>query len=170
MCKVSALKKTDQEQTDFKLCSVPPDRTRVQTDCKYLSTNCNFCKLNCCFKCTYCPRAATKERRKSGHCKTMSANKVCEQCFLCKSIVLCPICTKCPKCCTKSACRCKTESVLGNLGNLGDRTQSSTNVKTRVHPTFLNQTKLEQVTHSHQLLCTSPQEPLPVEGIASADK
>ena len=93
---------------------------------------------------------------------------MCEQCFLCRLIVFCQTCTKYPQCCTKSACRGKTESVLGNLGNLGGRTQSSTNVERRVHPTFPNQIKLDQVTH--QLLCKSPQEPLPVVGIASADK
>ena len=49
MCKVSALKRTDRQQTDFKLCSVPPDRTRVQTYCKLLSASCELCKLKCCF-------------------------------------------------------------------------------------------------------------------------
>ena len=76
-----------------KLCSVPPDRTRVRTDCK-------FWKLNCCFSCTYCSWAATKERHKSSYCKTMSVIKICEQCFLYRSIVFCKTCTKC---CTKSA-------------------------------------------------------------------
>ena len=57
---------------------------------------------------------------------------------------------------------------MGNLGNLGSRTQSSTNIE-RIHLTFPNQTKLDQVTHYNQLLCTSPQESLPVGGIASAD-
>ena len=88
----------------------------------------------------------------------------------CRSIVFCQTCTKCPQCYTKSACRGKTESILGNLGNLGGRTQSSTNVERRVHPTFPKQTKLDQVSHNHQLLCKSPQEPQPVGGIASADK
>ena len=35
---------------------------------------------------------------------------------------------------------------------------------------FPDQTKLDQVTDNNQLLCISPQEPLPVGGIASADK
>ena len=141
MCKVSALKKTDWEQTDFKLSLVQPDRTRVQTDSKILSASCEFCKLKCCFSCTFCSRAATKERHKSSYCKTKSEIKMCEQCFLCRSIVFCQTCTKCPQCCTKSACRGKTKSVLGNLENLGGRTRGSTIVERRVHPTFPNLTR-----------------------------
>ena len=94
---------------------------------------------------------------------------MCEQCFFCRSIVLCQSCTKCHQCCVciKYTYRGKTESVLGNLGG---RSQSSTNVERRVHPTLPKHTKLDQVTHNHQLLCKSPQEPLPVGCIASADK
>ena len=127
----------------------------------------NFRKLKCCFSCTFSSWAATKERHMSSYCKTKSEIKMGEQCFLCRSIVFCQTCTKCLQSCTKSAARDKTESVLGNLGG---QTQSSTNVERRVHPTFPNQTNLDQVTHNHQLLCKSPQEPLPVGGIASADK
>ena len=64
----------------------------------------------------------------------------------------------------------KTKSVLGNLENLWGQTQGSTNVERRVHTTFPNQIKLDQVTDNHQLLCKTPQEPLPVGAIASADK
>ena len=156
-----------QEQKDCKLASVSPNWTSVRRDIKLLSVS---CKLICCKSCTYCSRAATKERRKSGYCKTTSVIKICEQCFLCRSIVFCKTCTKCPKCCTKSACRGQAKPVLGNLGSLGDRTQSSINVERGLHPTFPSQTKLDQVTHNHQLLCTSSQEPLPVGGTASADK
>ena len=77
----------------------------------------------------------------------MSVIKICEQCFLCRSIIFCKTYTKCPKCCTKSACRGQTEPI-----------------------TFLIQTKLDQITHNHQLLFTSSQGPLPVGGITSADK
>ena len=160
MCKISALKKTDQEQRDFRLCSVPPDRTRVRTDCKF----------KCCFSCTFCFRAARKERHKSSYFKTKRSEiKMCEQCFLCRSIVFCQTCTKCPTC-TKSDCWSQTKPVLGNLGNLGGQSQSNTNVERRVHPTLPNQTKLDQKTHNCQLLYKSPQEPLPVGGIASAHK
>ena len=39
------------------------------------------------------------------------------------------------------------------------RTQSSTNVERELHPTFTDQTKLDQVTDNHQLLCTSYRNP-----------
>ena len=84
--------------------------------------------------------------------------------------MFCKKCIKCPSCCTKSDCRGQIEPILGNLANHGGRAQSSSYVKRRVHPTLPNQTKLGQVTDGSQLLCKSPQEQLPVGGIASADK
>ena len=36
--------------------------------------------------CTYCTRAATKERHKSSHCRLDSEIKICEQCFLCRFV------------------------------------------------------------------------------------
>ena len=95
---------------------------------------------------------------------------MCEQCFLCRSLVFCKNCTKCPTCCNKSDCRGQTVQILGNLGNHGGWTKGSTNVERKVHLTFPSQTKSDQVTHSCQLLSKSPQEQLPVRGIASADK
>ena len=56
-------------------------------------------------------------------------------------------------------------SVLGNLGSLGGRTQSSRNVERGLHLTYPDQT-----THNHELLCTSSQEPLLIGSIASADQ
>ena len=53
---------------------------------------------------------------------------------------------------------------------VGAWTQSSTNVERGLHPTFQDRTKLDKVTDNHQLLCASPQEPLPGGGITSADK
>ena len=64
----------------------------------------------------------------------------------------------------------QTKPVLENLGSLGGRTQSSTNVERGLHLTFPDQTKLDQVTYNHQLLCTSSQKPLPVGGTVSDDK
>ena len=139
MCKIFALKKTGREQTNFKLCSLTQDWTRVRTDFNYLSASCKFGRLSCCFSCTYFSKAATKERHKSDYCKT-SVIKVCVQCFLCRSIVFCQTCTKCPKCCTKFACRGQTKPLLGNLGSLGGWTQSSVNVERGLHPTFPDQT------------------------------
>ena len=169
LCKnVSAPPDRTTTRTECKLRSVPSDRASVRTDSKLLSFSCK-CKLSC-KSCTYCSRAATKERCKSSCFKTTSVIKICEQCFLCRSVVFCKTCTKCPKCCTKSTFRGQVEPVFGNLGSLGGLTQSSTNVERGLYPTFPNQTQLDQVIHNHQLLCTSSQEPLPVGGIASAEK
>ena len=77
---------------------------------------------------------------------------------------------KCSNCCRKSACRGQIKSVLGNLGNLGGRTKGLTNIERGLHPTLPNQAKLNKITYHHQLLCKSPQEPVPVGGIASADE
>ena len=63
------------QTTDCKFCSALADRIRVQRNCKDLSDIKQFCKLSCCNSCTYCKRAATKERHKSGFCKTTSMIK-----------------------------------------------------------------------------------------------
>ena len=62
------------------------------------------CKLTCCKSCSYCRRAATKERRKSRYCST-AGNKICERCFVFRSLGFCPKCHKCPKCWSRSTCR-----------------------------------------------------------------
>ena len=136
--------KPQQEQKDCQLVLVSPDQTSVQRDRKLFSVSCK-CKLSCCKSCTYYSRAAPKKRHQSGYCKTTSVIKICEHCFLCRLIVFCKTCTKH---CTKSACRAQTEPILENLGSLGGQTQSSTNVERRLHPTFQNQTKLDQTDQS----------------------
>ena len=95
-------------------------------------------------------------------------NKICERCFLCTSIVFCKICHKCPNCCSKSTCRDQIAPVLGKMGSPRRQPQSSNNAQRRLHPTLPFPAKLDQVTKHHKLLCKSPQEPLPVGGIASA--
>ena len=135
MYKLSALKKTGWEQTVFELCSLPPDRTRVRTNFK--RTSCKFANSIVVSHSS----AAAKERRKSGYCKTMSVIKICEQCFLCRSIVFCKTCAKCPKCCIKSACRGQAEPILENFESLGGQSQSGSNVERGLHPTLPNQTK-----------------------------
>ena len=148
------------------------NRTRIRTDCKWYSKTDRLCKFKCCFSCTYCNRAATKERRKSSHCKSKQSSviKACEQCFLCRSIVFCNLCAKCPTCCSKSSCRGQAGPILAGLGRFRSWSQSPPNVERGLHPTFPNKTKFDQVSNSCKLLCTSPQEPRPVGGIASAYK
>ena len=70
-----------EQPRDCKLVSVSPDWTSVWRDIKNLPDSNKCCKLSCCKSCTYCTRAATKERHKSGCCKTTSVIKICVQCL-----------------------------------------------------------------------------------------
>ena len=129
------------------------------------------CKASCCFKCSYCARAFPKERNKS-RVSRLSLHKlcikVCEKCFVCHSIVLCSTCNKCQKCCLKSACRGQTSELLANLAGSGCRSENSTNPEGGLHPPLSDPAKSHRVSHSHKLLCQSPQEQLPDGGITSA--
>ena len=128
------------------------------------------CKASC-FKCSYCARAFPKERNKS-RVSRLSLHKlcikVCEKCFLCHSIVLCSTCNKCQKCCLKSACRGQTSELLANMAGSGCRSENSTNPEGGLHPSLSDPAKSHKVSHSHKLLCQSPQEQLPDGGITSA--
>ena len=143
-----------EETRDCKISSVSPDQTSVRKDFKRLSIS-KTCKLSCCNSCTYCKKAATKERRKSGCCK-MPVIKIRE---------FCQTCDKCHNCCT---CRGKTKPVLGNLGSLGGQTKGLANAERGLHPPLSDQNELDKVTDCHKLLYQSPQEPLPDRGIVSA--
>ena len=87
------------------------------------------CKLCCCKSCTYCTRAFTKERCKSWPVRLLSELqiKICERCFLCRSIVFCKTFNKCLTCCLKSACRGQTSELLAKLAGSGCRSESSSN-------------------------------------------
>ena len=131
-----------------------------------------YCKLSCCNRCTFCARALPKERVKSRGSRLSSNRvsqiKICETCFLCHSIVLCPTCKQCPKCCTKSACRSQTSKFLGNLVKTGSRSKDRSNTEGGLYPSLSDPAKSCKVSNSRKLLCQSPQEQLPVRGIASA--
>ena len=75
-----------------------------------------------------------QERCKS---RLSSTNKICERCFLCRSIVFCKMCHKCPNCCSKSTCRDQIAPVLGKMGSPRHQPQSSSNPQRRLHPTLL---------------------------------
>ena len=123
------------------------------------------CILSCCFSCTFCRRVATKERHNS---RASYVNKVCQRCFLCKSIEFCTKCHKCPTCCNKSSCRVKIARVLEEMGSPRGQSQSDNSPQGGLHPPLPVQTSPDQKTHNNKLLCRSPQEQLPVGGIASA--
>ena len=86
------------------------------------------------------------------------------------SLVLCKTCNKCQTCCTKSACRGQTSKLLANLVGSGCRSESGSNPERGLHPPLLDPAQTHKVSHSHKLLCQSPQEQLPAGGITSANK
>ena len=132
-------------------------------DWKFKDKNSFTCILSCCKSCSFCRRVTGKER-----CKSSNFNKVCERCFLCKSIEFCTKCHKCPTCCTKSTCRGQITPVLGKIGSPRGQPQSVNSPQGRVHITLSVPTKSDKNSHNNKLLCKSPQEQLPVGGIASA--
>ena len=154
------------------LCKQFTGRTAGWEPDTFTRTDNEHCKMSCCKSCTFCARAFPKERIKSRVssllCSKKSQIKVCEKCFLCHSIVLCPTCNKCQKCCTKSACRCQTSKLLANLAGSGCRSESCSNPERGLSPPLSGPAKTHKVSHSHKLLCQSPQEPLPAGGITSA--
>ena len=141
-----------------------------QKDIRHSDTTDSSCKLFCCKSCTFCKMAFTKERYKSCCCKLFSTKKIkiCERCFLCRSVVFCQTCNKCPTCSFRSTCRGKTAMLLENLGSSGCQFKSSEHTKTRLQPPLSELAKPDKVTNHHKLLCQSPQKPLPVGGITSA--
>ena len=145
-------------------------RTGLQTDFNSCVKKFKLCKFICCFSCTFCNRAAAKERHKSSVCKLKqsSAIKICEQCFVCRSLVFCKSCSKCPKCCSQSSCRDQTSKLLDKMVGSGCKPNSSSNPKGGLPPPLSDPTQINKKSHSHKLLCKSPQEQLPGGGIASA--
>ena len=100
---------------------------KQERDCKFT------CKLLCC-KCSFYYRVAAKERRKSQLLSQLHRNKICERCFLCRSLELCKSCQKCPNCCYKSICRGKATSILGEMGSSGFESKSSNSTQRGLHP------------------------------------
>ena len=61
----------------------------------------------------FCNHVATKERHNSLLLSKLHRNKICERCFLCRSLELCKACHKGPNSCSRSTCRGQIASVLG---------------------------------------------------------
>ena len=92
--------------------------------------------------------------------------KICERCFLCRSIEFCIECNKFPHCCSRSTCRGKFAPVLGNLGSRRGCSKGHKNTWRRLHSLLPELTKFVEVNDHHKWLCTSPQEQLPDGSIA----
>ena len=114
-----------------------------------------------CKSCISCKRAATKERRKPGYCST-SAIKICEQCFLCRSIEFSQTWAKCPNCSSRSTCMGKTTLFLENSGSLGGQSKGNKNTQRRLNPPLPDPAKSDKVTNYHKLLYQASQEPLSI--------
>ena len=127
------------------------------------------CKLLCC-KCSFCHRVAAKERCKSQLLSKLHRNKICERCFLCRSLEFCKSCHKCPNCCYNSTCRVKVTSVLGEVGSSGFESKGRHNTQRGLHPSLPVQTKSNQVTNCHKQLCQSTETVQPFGGTVSGDK
>ena len=122
--------------------------------------NCQFtCKRLCC-KCAFCYRVATKERRKFQLLSQLYRNKICERCFLFRSLELCKSCHKCPNCCHISTCRGKATPVLEKMGNPGGKSKGSKNTQRGLHPPFLVQTQPNQITNCHKRYVNPHKNPL----------
>ena len=81
--------------------------------------------------------------------------------------MLCKSCNKCQTCCPKSSCRGEAPTLLANLVETGCRSESSSNSQRGLHPPLSAPTKTSKVSHRRKQLCRSPQEQLPVGGIAA---
>ena len=126
------------------------------------------CNFLCC-KCSFCHQVATKERHKSQLLLQSHRNKICERCFLCRSLEFCKYCHKCPNCC-KSTCRGKVTSVLEEVGSSGFESQSSYNTERGLHPPLPVQTQSNQVTNCHKQLCHPTKTVQSFGGTVSADE
>ena len=127
------------------------------------------CKLLCC-KCSYCHRVATKERLKSKCMSNVHRNKICERCFLCRSLVFCKSCHQCPTCCDRSSCRGEVKPVLGEMGSPGFKSKSSHHTEGGLYSPVPVQTLLDKVTDCNKQLPQSNQTVIPCGGTVSADK
>ena len=169
MCNFTSPRTAAWELKDSKTCSVYSVSQLCKKDIKFSDTRQFKCKLKCCRSCTFCERAVTKERCKSRYCTNLQREiKVCEKCFLCRSLVFCKYCTKCPTCCSKSTCRGKTSEFLANLTGSGCRSESCSNPERGLPPPLSDSAKTHTFFHCHKPLCQSPQEQLRVGGITSA--
>ena len=76
-------------------------------------------------------------------------NKLCERCFLCRSLEICKSCFKCP-------------------GLISCEPQGSNSTQKGLHPPLPVETQLGQITNCHKQLYKSPQKPRPCGGPVSA--
>ena len=94
--------------------------------------------------------------------------KICERCFLCRSLEICKSCLKYSNCCHKSSCRGQTAPVWGKMGSPGGEFQGSNSTQRGLHLPLPVQIQLGQITNCHKQLCKPPQKPRLCGGPVSA--
>ena len=97
-------------------------------------------------------------------------NKICERCFLCRSLTFCKACHQCPTCCFRSPCRGEVKPVLAEMGIPGFKSKSGKHTEGGLHSPLPVQTPLDKVTDCNKQLPQSNQTVLPYRGTVSADK
>ena len=113
-------------------CFVTSKKETVRT----LTVNCkNFdCEFFfCCKSCSFCKWISAKERCKSQLVSSLSRNKACKQCFLCRSVKFSKKCHKCPNYCSRSACRGQITPVLEKKDSPRHQPQSVNRPQRRLH-------------------------------------
>ena len=122
------------------------------------------CRLSCC-KCSYCHRVATKERCKYQYMSIVHRNKICERCFLCRSLTFCKTCHQCPTCCFRSPCRGEVKPVLEEMGNPGFKSKSGNHSEGGLHAPLLVQTPFDKVTDCNKQLPQSTKQSFLIEAL-----
>ena len=111
------------------------------------------CKFVCCSSCSFCNRAVAKEKRKTLSCQ--NRNKICEQCFVCKSMSFCPKCHKCTLCCQRSTCGRPSATVLAGLALPGFKSKGSLHPQGRVSTTLQGETTSSKISCNSQWFISS---------------
>ena len=132
-----------------------------------------LCKLSC-NSCTYCKRAAKK---KGISLAVVTVVSQCQELIFVNNVpcvnhlssvkIVPNIQTVVPDLPVGSKL---LHQFWGNLGSLGDWSKGHKNAQRRLHSSLPDPAKPDKVTDRHKLLCQSPQEPLPVGGITSANE
>ena len=94
--------------------------------------------------------------------------KICERCFLCRSLELCKSCHQCPNCCYRSTCRGKAAEILGEVGSYGFESKSSNHTQTGLHPRLSVQIQFNQITNCNKQLSQAIKTGPPFGGTISA--
>ena len=111
------------------------------------------CKFVCCSSCSFFNRAVAKEKRKTLSCQ--NRNKICEQCFVCKSMSFCPKCHKCTLCCQRSTCGRPSATVLAGLALPGFKSKGSLHPQRRVSTTLQGETTSSKISCNSQWFISS---------------